>query len=484
MFARPKRAPFAASLLTHGLILGWVASGRPAPEETQTLYKQVIAPHASKIIWYNFRDKLPQVSPAEPLPASKPPRADVKIATQEIVAGSPKSPRARQFVWLPAPKIELRQDLESPNLVAVHAPQVAPPPKPKLFTPPPASPRPAAENPGLAAPPQLRASAVPGRAPVNYTAAPPLRPQPKSFVPPEPPKLALPPPAPALPAPPSVATGGNLKNAKAPPGGKPSPFGPPMPDAPELPADAGSSPISLAIVGLNPNSSAAPPLPEGARDAQFAAGPELRPDGGTGGSANGATLTVPGLLVRNASPDAGPTLAARAAAPTSTGNLRAALHSSLPEPAATTEVHPAATRVAVAPDPMLEGRAVYAMTVQMPNVTSYSGSWLIWFAEREPHFGPSIGMSAPIPLRKVDPKYYQSAMADRVEGRVRLAAVIRKDGHVDSVRLLKHLDDRLDQSAQEAIDKWEFQPALRSGQPVEVDAVIEIPFRLAPKVAR
>jgi len=55
---------------------------------------------------------------------------------------------------------------------------------------------------------------------------------------------------------------------------------------------------------------------------------------------------------------------------------------------------------------------------------------------------------------------------------------------VDSVRLLQHLDDRLDQSSQQAMDQWEFEPALRDGQPVDVDAVIEIPFRLAPKTTK
>ena len=93
-------------------------------------------------------------------------------------------------------------------------------------------------------------------------------------------------------------------------------------------------------------------------------------------------------------------------------------------------------------------------------------------------------MTLPVPKRKVDPKYYPAAIADRVEGTVRIAAVVRKDGGVDTVMVLRHLDDRLDQSAQEAISQWEFEPALRDGQPVEVDALIEIPFRLAPNAKR
>jgi TonB family protein len=139
--------------------------------------------------------------------------------------------------------------------------------------------------------------------------------------------------------------------------------------------------------------------------------------------------------------------------------------------------------VSSAPDPRLNGRAIYTVAIQMPNVTSYSGSWIVWFAEHEPQPGaPSHDVRPPVPLRKVDPKYIAAAAAEKVEGTVRLFAVIRKDGHVESVALLKHLDDRLDRSAQEALAQWIFQPALLDGSPMDVDAVFEIPFRLAPKL--
>ena len=93
-------------------------------------------------------------------------------------------------------------------------------------------------------------------------------------------------------------------------------------------------------------------------------------------------------------------------------------------------------------------------------------------------------MLAPVPLRKVDPKYIASAAAEGVAGKVRLFGVIRKDGHVGDIVLLKSLDDRLDRSATEALGKWLFEPALRNGVPVDVDAVFEIPFQLAPKPAK
>jgi outer membrane biosynthesis protein TonB len=52
------------------------------------------------------------------------------------------------------------------------------------------------------------------------------------------------------------------------------------------------------------------------------------------------------------------------------------------------------------------------------------------------------------------------------------------------VRLVKSVDARLDKSAEEALLKWEFEPANRNGSPVEVDVVAEIPFLLAQPVKR
>jgi hypothetical protein len=48
------------------------------------------------------------------------------------------------------------------------------------------------------------------------------------------------------------------------------------------------------------------------------------------------------------------------------------------------------------------------------------------------------------------------------------------------VEIVRGLDDRLNASAVEALGKWEFYPATREGEPVDVDVLVEIPFRLAP----
>jgi TonB family protein len=154
-----------------------------------------------------------------------------------------------------------------------------------------------------------------------------------------------------------------------------------------------------------------------------------------------------------------------------------------PPPKPTADAY--APRVAEAPDPRLAGRVVFEVAIQMPNVTSFSGSWLVWFAEHDPIPGAAApDIKAPAPLHKVDPKYVASAAAEHIEGKVRLYGVIRKDGRVANIALIRHLDARLDRTAAEALSQWVFEPAERNGRAVEVDAVFEIPFHLAPRAKR
>jgi TonB family protein len=253
-------------------------------------------------------------------------------------------------------------------------------------------------------------------------------------------------------------------------------------DAPAISTTSRPNQPAFAIVGLNPTQRMEIAAPKASQSAGFSAGPMPRPDGGDS-SADGGQLSVPGLFVRGGARDPQPTLVAALEPPTSRRNLAAAVRSVNTTKGPDSTV-PLATR-STAPDPRLSGRVVYTVAIQMPNVTSYSGSWIVWFAEREPVPGEALPtMRAPSPLRKVDPKYIPAAADEKVEGKVRLAAVIRRDGRVEAVELLQHLDTRLDQSSQEALAKWEFEPASRNGVPIDVDAVFEIPFHVAPKLPK
>jgi protein TonB len=137
-----------------------------------------------------------------------------------------------------------------------------------------------------------------------------------------------------------------------------------------------------------------------------------------------------------------------------------------------------------APEEILGAKRVYTLYVNLPNLTSATGSWVLNFAELEedPSASRQRGseeLAGPVPLRKVDPKYPPALRAQRVEGEVVLYALIRRDGSVDSIRVLKGVDPQLDQNAMEALARWQFLPARRNAQPIELEAVIHIPFLAA-----
>ena len=121
------------------------------------------------------------------------------------------------------------------------------------------------------------------------------------------------------------------------------------------------------------------------------------------------------------------------------------------------------------------------MNVNMPNLNSATGSWILNFAEiRSSPTGPQIKTSdeiaEPAPLHKVDPKYPPTLMAEHVEGEVILYAVIRRDGSVDSIQVVRGIDPLLDANAVRALAQWKFRPAERQGEPVNLEAIVHIPF--------
>jgi TonB family protein len=136
------------------------------------------------------------------------------------------------------------------------------------------------------------------------------------------------------------------------------------------------------------------------------------------------------------------------------------------------------------PEQLLASKKIYKMLVNMPNLNSATGSWILNFSElRTGSEGPRLAsseISAPGPLRKIDPKYPPTLINDHVEGEVILYAVIRRDGSVDSIQLVRGIDDQLDANAMQALSQWKFRPATKQGLPVELEAIVHIPFHAPP----
>ena len=71
-------------------------------------------------------------------------------------------------------------------------------------------------------------------------------------------------------------------------------------------------------------------------------------------------------------------------------------------------------------------------------------------------------------------------MRAKVQGTVLLECVVRPDGSVGDVQILRSLDGvfGLDQEAIKAAKQWRFAPGTRLGEPVPVLVTIELTFTL------
>jgi TonB family protein len=132
------------------------------------------------------------------------------------------------------------------------------------------------------------------------------------------------------------------------------------------------------------------------------------------------------------------------------------------------------------PEQVFASKKIYTLLVNMPNLNSATGSWILNFSElRSSRSAPRVSsndLAAPTPLKKSDPKYPPTLINEHVEGEVVLYAVIRADGSVDSVELVSGLDEQLDNNAMSALTQWKFTPASRQGTPVDLEAIVHIPF--------
>ena len=93
-------------------------------------------------------------------------------------------------------------------------------------------------------------------------------------------------------------------------------------------------------------------------------------------------------------------------------------------------------------------------------------------------FQPGTGIDPPQLIREVRPVYTDEARRRALEGDVVLEIVVRRDGSVGSMRVLRSLGAGLDQKALDAVRQWRFGPARRQGQPVDVVVEVSVEFKL------
>lgn len=88
-------------------------------------------------------------------------------------------------------------------------------------------------------------------------------------------------------------------------------------------------------------------------------------------------------------------------------------------------------------------------------------------------------VKAPQILFRPMPSYTQAARDAKVEGLAIVEGIVRRNGRITDLKILRGLGYGLDEKALETLrDDWRFSPATRDGKPVAVRVKIEISFRL------
>ena len=530
----------ASSLLFH--LSALVVLGNLVPLLGQRSAEELAALRKQKITWYYYDHELPAISPRVPSngekpsdrggqpPAPSPLGATAWSSQQVIISNPPRPDNARQTIVQPeAPNIRIPQDVRLPNVVmwASHpqkptlkflpAPQVRIQQTPRLVLPPDiAPPIPPVDlvrrDLAKLKLPQLGVTAIEPPAPeepnlerrisdLKIAAS-------EALV--QTPQLAVPPAttAPVTQAKPASAHGGAT-------GGRTEP-----PSPPQLATGASTGALErLIALGIDP----APPsgeisIPVGSRAGSFSIAPSEKapgtpagsPAGLEGGGAGGpapagegtgqgparqlADIRVPGISISGGIQPPSASLGPIVSGPPPVPPAPSTPAPARPANPAIAALVARATRPTVglpewglgdrrAAQGFLYGKKVYTVYINMPNLSSQSGSWIMRFSELGDQ-APKVSepeLTAPVALRKVDPGYDPGAIREGIEGTVVLYAVIQQDGKVDSVRVVRSLDPRLDESAVQALLRWEFQPATRDGYPVELEVLVQIPFTLGPK---
>jgi TonB family protein len=485
----------------YALNLAWLNQPQVLPQ----------TPPNQTVVHYQVSEYLPPVNTQkakpEPPRRARPQKADPELAPQEIVVTNENHISTRQTIVQPS-SLPLKQDVPLPNLIAstaipgapvamnhpmqilpVNVPQIAEPAQPAVQS---------RLRPLLFPPAAQPEVAAPSEAPTSHRAMPSLPIESAIVVPPAPDVTARKPDAIQLlaQAPPQVAAPAPEAVTSHAIQSMPLPMAAPQ-VAPPAPAAASRN---LGQLGLPAQQAAAVPppppvasgnaaqekalgellvlnaqptapkdsvvVPEGNRPGEFAASPTgyagatARPeiaqrDSGNTGSPSNIYVSAPLAKVPSN------TVIASAASPAA-------------RPLTPDKTEPSHDSV----DTRIFGtRQHYSMRLSMPNLTSSTGSWSIRFAELNATHG-GADLSAPEAITKVDPAYPQDLMHDRVEGTVVLYAVIRADGSVGEVKVLEGFDDRLNENARKALEQWRFRPGTKDGMPVDIEAVVRVPFKV------
>jgi TonB family protein len=520
-------ARFAQSGVYHALAVGLIYAvslipGKPAPLKNEYHFDR------SQVLYYSPSEYLPPISSGERSPDSAR-KADPELAKQPILS-VPREANNREQTIVTPPNITLTNSVAIPNVVSwtdhsvpvpieatqrqpltmasLTAPVVAPPSQDPTRN----SAAPALATQAIAPPPDAGAAQralqpvgtqVIAPAPsvnvdsrqigsLNVASASIIAPAPALTVPAQRTAYGLSSGTAVVPPPPSIEAGAGQKTSTG-SRGAPSVANAGVIPPPPSGANTSGNGRSLIALGIHP-AAVPPPDVQGNRLGEFAASPEGKAGAsGTPGSRNASTNSGAKSQGSGAGADTGNTGHSMAGIPAGiqvgAGPSSAAVSgtrqdqtqrdstrlmaSASPSPSIP---HSSATPANELEHKVFGDRPFYSMTLNLPNLNSAGGSWIMRFAELN-ESGNVAQISAPQAIHKVDPAYPLELMRQNVAGTVAVRAVIRADGSVADVRVVRSVDQRLDRYACEALARWQFSPATREGAPVDLAVLVMIPFK-------
>ena len=93
-------------------------------------------------------------------------------------------------------------------------------------------------------------------------------------------------------------------------------------------------------------------------------------------------------------------------------------------------------------------------------------------------YKPGEGVTAPVLVKEVKPRYTSDAKDAKIQGVVTLECVVNADGSISDVEVTKSLEAGLDEEAIKAVKQWRFEPGKKDGKPVPVRITLEMTFTL------
>jgi TonB family protein len=88
------------------------------------------------------------------------------------------------------------------------------------------------------------------------------------------------------------------------------------------------------------------------------------------------------------------------------------------------------------------------------------------------------GGTQPEETDRVVPRYPMVARRAGIQGPVVVRGIVRRDGTIDNVEVIKDLPFGLGEAARDAVSEWHFRPATYRGDPIDVYYTVTVNFRL------